>query len=339
MVTKPIKGRRIVSIQPLVTVIIPIYNVGKYIDKCISTVLAQTYENIELILVNDGSPDNAGDICDAYAEKDHRVKVVHKKNSGVSSARNSGLDIAKGDYIMFIDGDDWVDNDHVEYLLSLCLKSDALMSMSYKMHTLKKVNVDNFKDKQALVNGVDMAADLLYQKTVVGSCNKMFKRELIYRNNLRYDEELFIGEGYNFIVMCAQLAGMVSTGQRMTYYYRLDNTESAMTRFNVAKVHNNDIALDRIKRDFVVESRKLSLAWNYARWITSLNFAVWLKMSTSKGEYVAEYKKMLRDVRLKAPLIIPANVSAARKVAAVVGFVSPKFLVAILELKKKMYVR
>ncbi|OUQ56652.1 hypothetical protein B5E58_10530, partial [Tyzzerella sp. An114] len=92
-----------------ISVIVPIYNVEKYLNRCVDSIINQTYKNLEIILVDDGSPDNCGKICDEYAKKDNRIKVVHKENGGVSSARNVGLNIATGDYIGFVDGDDWID--------------------------------------------------------------------------------------------------------------------------------------------------------------------------------------------------------------------------------------
>lgn len=324
---------------PLISIIIPIYNVEKYLDKGIRSVLSQTYDNIEVILVDDGSPDDSGSICDVHAKNDRRIRVIHKENGGVSSARNAGLDIAKGAYIMFIDGDDWVDADHVEYLMSLCRKSGAPMSMSYGIHASSKGSHGTVQDKQKIVSGIDMAADLLYHKTVIGSYNKLFKRELIYGNNVRFKENLFIGEGFNFIVMCAQLSERVATGNRKTYYYRLDNEESAMTKFNIKKIRNNDIALDTIKRDFVVKSDKLDIAWNYARWITSLSFSVWTRLADANDKYPDDYRKMLGEIRGHALHVLNADVGIGKKVSAALSFVSPSLMVRALEFKRRRNVR
>ena len=97
------------SMEKMLTIVVPVYNVQKYIYKCVDSILSQTYKNIEVILVDDGSPDECGTICDKYAEKDKRVRVIHKKNGGLSSARNSALDIANGDYVGFVDSDDWIE--------------------------------------------------------------------------------------------------------------------------------------------------------------------------------------------------------------------------------------
>ena len=109
----------------LVTIIVPIYNVADYLDKCIESILQQTYKNIEVILVDDGSTDKSSDICDCYKEKDTRIVVIHKKNEGLVSARKAGLNIANGDYVLNIDGDDWIDFDMCEVLLRRALETDA----------------------------------------------------------------------------------------------------------------------------------------------------------------------------------------------------------------------
>ena len=113
----------------LVTVIIPIYNVENYLHRCVDSILNQTYKNLEIILVDDGSPDNCGKISDDYALLDQRVKVIHKENGGLSDARNVGVDIAKGSYITFIDSDDWVHEDYIQKLYDLLIETNSDISM------------------------------------------------------------------------------------------------------------------------------------------------------------------------------------------------------------------
>ena len=107
----------------LISVIVPVYNVEKYLAKCIDSLLAQTFSDFEILLVNDGSPDASGQICDALAKSDDRIRVIHKENGGAASARNSGLDAAKGDYIAFVDGDDLIHPQYLECLLALIQKN------------------------------------------------------------------------------------------------------------------------------------------------------------------------------------------------------------------------
>lgn len=114
--------------NPKISIIVPVYKVEKYLHKCIDSILAQTFTAFELILIDDGSPDNCGRICDVYAEKDPRVIVIHKDNGGLASARNAGLDIAQGDYIGFVDSDDWIESDMYELLYNLCEQNDCDIS-------------------------------------------------------------------------------------------------------------------------------------------------------------------------------------------------------------------
>ena len=111
--------------QPMISVIVPVYNVEAYLPKCVDSILAQTYKTLEIILVEDGTKDSSGKICDEYAKKDSRIRVVHKENGGLSSARNAGMDIARGDYFGFVDSDDWIEPEFYETMLSAAQKHDA----------------------------------------------------------------------------------------------------------------------------------------------------------------------------------------------------------------------
>lgn len=108
----------------MVSIIVPIYNVEQYIPKCIESILAQTYRDFELILVDDGSPDNCGKICDEYAKQDSRVHVIHQENKGVSAARNAGISLAKGEYIMLVDSDDFITENMLEKCMTVLQKAD-----------------------------------------------------------------------------------------------------------------------------------------------------------------------------------------------------------------------
>lgn len=136
----------------LITIIIPVYNVEKYLRECIDSVIAQTYKNLEIILVDDGSIDKSGEICDEYSKKDSRIRVIHKKNGGLSDARNVALDIAKGEYIGFIDSDDYIEKDMFETLYKLAEKYHAeISSISfYKILENKVISVRNSRKFRSL---------------------------------------------------------------------------------------------------------------------------------------------------------------------------------------------
>lgn len=115
--------------EDLITIVVPVYKVEKYLEKCINSILSQTYSNLEIILVDDGSPDNCGKMCDTYAKKDNRIKVIHKENGGLSDARNAGIEIAKGKYITFIDSDDYIEEDYIEFLYNLIKENNVKVSI------------------------------------------------------------------------------------------------------------------------------------------------------------------------------------------------------------------
>lgn len=113
----------------LISIIVPVYKVEKYLDKCIESIISQTYPNLEIILVDDGSPDKCGEICDFWKSKDNRIKVIHKENGGLSDARNAGIDMAEGDYLAFVDSDDWIENTMYEEMLNEAIKNEADLVM------------------------------------------------------------------------------------------------------------------------------------------------------------------------------------------------------------------
>ena len=132
--------------NPLISVIVPIYNVEKYLARCVDSIVNQTYKNLEIILVDDGSPDRCSQMCDDYAEKDRRIKVVHKKNGGLSDARNAGMAVATGEYISFIDSDDYVSDDFFECLLDVMNKENSDIAECSVVKFYEDNRFDEFSD-------------------------------------------------------------------------------------------------------------------------------------------------------------------------------------------------
>ncbi len=174
----------------MISVIIPVYGVEKYLDKCVESVINQTYPELEIILVDDGSPDNCPSMCDNWAHRDDRIKVIHKKNGGLSSARNAGLDIADGEYVFFLDSDDYISEDCLERLFRAVLsdKSDVAVCDSVKVsescEQLKPSAVSDSRciSQEELFSCVGKRGDWLY----IVSWGKLFKAELF--ENIRFPE-------------------------------------------------------------------------------------------------------------------------------------------------------
>ena len=165
----------------LVSVIIPCYNVEKYLDRCLDSVVNQTYKNLEIILVDDGSTDETPAMCDSWAEKDSRIKVIHKENDGLANARNSGIEICTGDYVEFVDSDDFVDNDIVEFLLNLSVEYDADVSRCgfYTFDNGKDIP-NTVNDEIKIYNDEQRFIDLIDGGHLSGvAWNKLYKRDII----------------------------------------------------------------------------------------------------------------------------------------------------------------
>jgi len=169
--------------SPLISVIVPIYNVEKYLNRCVDSLINQTYNRLEIILVDDGSPDNCPAICDNYEKKDSRIRVIHKKNGGLSDARNAGMRVAAGEYIGFIDSDDYVSADFFETLLNTMLKenSDIVECSVVKFYEDNKF--DNYKDDMAVktCSAVESLSELISEGHFHRHVwNKLYKTRLVH---------------------------------------------------------------------------------------------------------------------------------------------------------------
>ena len=181
--------------KDLISIIIPVYKVEKYLEKCIESVLKQTYTNLQVILVDDGSPDNCGKICDEYAKKDSRIEVIHKVNGGLSDARNVGIAKAKGKYIGFVDSDDYIKEDMYEILLNLIKKYDADVSICNLYDVIDgNEYIRNKENGIKEYNRIDILKEVLLDKNIQSyAWNKLYKKELF--NEIKYP----IGKNYEDI--------------------------------------------------------------------------------------------------------------------------------------------
>lgn len=225
----------------LVSVIVPIYKVEPYLRQCVDSIISQTYKNLEIILVDDGSPDACPQICDEYAQRDNRVRVIHKLNEGLSSARNAGLDIATGDYIAFVDSDDWLESDMYRILLELLLRHDAdVAECAHNSGTVKNVNNDSndniytetvFEDYSSIVNNIvveESIPDLRFEVW-----DKLFKRSIISDTRFKVGqiyEDLFFDR-----VILKRCNRLVYTNY-IGYNYRVNREGSTVSFFNEKKL-------------------------------------------------------------------------------------------------------
>ena len=200
-----------------VSIIVPVYNIENYIRVCVESILAQTYASLELILVDDGSKDNSGILCDEYAVIDPRVKVIHKENGGVSSARNAGLRQAKGDWIMHVDGDDWIEPDMIESLIEAAKATEA--DLVFSDFIKYGPNAGNNQLPSWNSDKIDsMSRYIAYVMTTIWG--SIAKRSLYIDHSLKSPEGISYCEDFHLIVRLCHYAKKIANVHRPFYHYR-----------------------------------------------------------------------------------------------------------------------
>lgn len=216
--------------QNLISIIVPCYKVESYLHKCVGSIISQTYSNIEIILVDDGSPDGSGDICDEYARKDTRIKVVHKQNGGLVSARNAGYDIATGDWIMYVDGDDWINTDTCERMMEAVSKYSDVDIVFWKC--VVELGDKSIKGKwewpcQETMKLYENEAckelarnTLVYKSGIATAYCKMIKASFAKKFEIRHDDRLKQGaEGLEFSLRAFYYAKKALFVNLYSYHY------------------------------------------------------------------------------------------------------------------------
>ncbi len=241
--------------MPKVSVIVPIYKVEEYLPKCVDSILSQTFTDFECILVDDGSPDNCGKICDEYAKKDSRIKVIHKENGGLSSARNAGLDIAQGEYITFVDSDDWINVHMLQVLYDAIIEKDADVSLC--RHVIATNKDCEYRQRESIQKKVvcepsKEGIDKVIDKFQISACARLYK-DTIFRS-IRFREGL-LWEDFHIrpyiLYLCEKF---VQIDVALYYILRRENsiTGSDYTFKKVAsfqKIYKDHLKLYKTKHD------------------------------------------------------------------------------------------
>lgn len=222
----------------LISVVVPIYNSRKNLRQCIESILAQTYSNFELILIDDGSSDDSFSICKEYEKLDERVRVFHQKNSGVGSARNKGIAESKGSYVMFVDSDDYLDTGMLQDGINHVGKNEDLYISGTLMEFFdneKIIRKEEYGGKEqnytprTLLENFDVDYPLL---CIGGPCSKLFKTELLKNTNCYFDTEMSVSEDSLFCINYINSINTISFSSKCYYHYRRDGEESLWSRYN-----------------------------------------------------------------------------------------------------------
>ncbi len=248
--------------SPKISVIVPVYKAEKYLHKCVDSLLAQTFRDFEVLLVDDGSPDRSGVICDEYARRDRRVKVFHKANGGVSSARNKGIDEARGEWITFVDSDDWLSLNTIECLSTYFSNYDVIR------FSMVSVFPDYSKTRELdeSLTREDYIKLLVERHTILGVCGGLYRLDKIKEARLRFREDIINGEDWLFqlqTVCCCENLRVVNKG---LYYYNLDSEYSCTANPTLQKSLSGIDAYNAIRNSmdsFGVKINERSLATGY----------------------------------------------------------------------------
>ena len=245
----------------LVSVIVPIYGVEQYLERCIKSIQNQTYNNLEILLVDDGSPDNCGEICDKYAEKDSRIRVIHKQNGGLSDARNAGIEVASGEYYFLLDSDDWIHKQTIEIMMRMITDNNcdlAICGYQYayegKEYADKKLNLTDVLGQYKKVNSYRAQEiyftnpDKRLEYTV--AWNKIYHKDLF--KNIRYPKGKVHEDEFTTFKLLHE-AGNIGIIKEPLYYYFVRN-DSIMGEFKASRFDAFDGYLEKMR---------FYMKWNY----------------------------------------------------------------------------
>lgn len=317
-----------------VSIVVPLYKSEQYMVKLVESVLNQTYKDVELILVDDESPDNCGKIADDYAAKDKRVVSIHEKNKGCCGARNTGLAKATGEYLMLADGDDWLELDCVEYLVNLLEKNDCDMAMTDCVFTTRDRN-QNEVDNVRVCSGERAACGIVYIETPIGPWNKLYKTDILRKHNLTFSVPWF-GEGLYFSCFAAQYSKKVAVGHKKVYNYRLNNPNSGTT---VKEIKNGINALNNIhyiKDNLVIKSRALERACDWHIWNNNFFLLSYIVSAHAKDQYQKEYNDCIRNMRRMAiPVFFHSKICSNWKLRVIAYSLFPVTMAKIVLRKRQ----
>lgn len=301
------------------SVIVPIYKVEKYLEKCITSILNQSFTDFELILVDDGSPDSCPQICDNFASKDSRVRVIHKKNGGLVSARNIGIQAVKGDYICYVDGDDWIHKDMLSEIYKASIQKyspDMIIFGIVKLFADRKEEIftdldDGIYKKEQLIK--DIYPYMMYDsrkpfcKGLIfpAACNKIYKRNLLLKHYCK-DERIRMGEDNAFVYECVWNSESIYVKNKIYYFYNQLNPGAMNQSYDPYRFKNNNYLFKYMEKQLYGEDKDLDEQLNAfkAYWVT---MAVFHEIKCGKGILEASRhirlgirdNKSLENIKLK----------------------------------------
>lgn len=310
-----------------ISIIVPIYNVEKYLRKCIDTIVNQTYKNLEIILVNDGSTDNSYKICEEYACKDKRIKTINKENGGLSDARNAGLKIATGEYVSFIDSDDYIELDMIYNLYQGIIKNYADICCCGKVLEYEKNNVSVNNKSEFCIDNVEALRKILIGDNIDNSaCDKLFNIKLFEDIEFpvnRYFED--IATVYKVFLKAKKVVHINNIGYHYVIRKNSISTEKFSKKQFDALIFTKEMVIDVIK--LYPELAEESNAFLFLEYITTMRK---IKRAENYKDFKNEYRKIKKDFNKKIIILLNNKfIPLYKKIMALLVFFNLFFIVEI----------
>ena len=315
--------------EELVSIIIPVYKVEKYLKECLESVVNQIYKNLEIILVDDGSPDSCGKICDEYAKNDERVKVIHKENGGLSSARNKGLDVASGSYISFVDSDDVIDKRFIETLYHMCVENNCDIAECGFKRFKGDIEVENAESEEIkVISAIEMQNKLFVDgesaQTVI-VCDKLYKKYLF--DSIRFPiGKVHEDESATYKILYSCKTSVVATNLKL-YYYRENLNSITGKKFNIKRLDILDAYEERknfYKEKGENELYRKSLS-NYAETLRNCYLMVSLNIEKDKKDILKNI--LMRNKQILNEILKCTKMSKIQKLKTLTFRVFPQIYV------------
>lgn len=309
--------------SPLISIIIPVYNCQDFVQQCIESIANQTYKNIEIIAVDDGSHDQSGKILDELAQKDVRITVLHTENRGLAAARNLGMSKGRGEYLFLVDSDDFLNPDCIKYYYSLIQSTGAQIAIA-PPHKSRGESAPSQKTEHIqIISGKDAMLKMLYYRITISVWGKLFSRKLIDDHNIKANEKIGYGEGFSFSIECFQQAKQVAVGNQELYNYRINNPNSNMTKFQPKLVIDSIKAQKYIQSVVTDKNRQTRAALDYAYWHTCCDC-----LNTIIGAHVIKenkdmYHMLINECRKTTLQNLVKPIPIVDKIKSLLYFISP----------------
>lgn len=318
----------------LISVIIPVYNVEKELRRCLDSIIGQTYRNLEIILVDDGSTDKSGSICDEYENKDSRTKVIHKRNGGLSDARNCGIEIATGNYITFVDSDDYVTADYVEYLLMEAKKNGADVSIvSHKKIWNENDQLNDVKEIQKIFTPIEAVEDLFYQRHIETSAwGKLYRRNIF--QNIRFPVGLLYEDLATTYLLLLNSKKIVWSNAKKYYYFQREDSimYREFSEKKMDRIHISEEILDKVHLQYP-ELEKAAISRTFISCIQ-----VFRELAMQNKEYIELQKEILAGIKkYRAIVLTDSRSKNMTRIIALASFAPSQVLIIFGKLYKRVY--